>query len=202
MARDQLPVGNNVGTLVLIRNRIYLAHQTCNLDGGEVIRTAKGAVDEGKTRVAGDARIETHSIVCDERGVHPVQVRVRLGDVLRVGLAVVVNKTPVRAGLNRMPTLDPGKVVNKIVQGNVGQNSVVQSNRVVQAAQAIEILIVQSGVPQPLPNKGIAKIVDEIVANDPGITGRDSLAVIGADFIRRQAGELRRQFLVVVLQVP
>ena len=77
----------------------------------------------------------------------------------------------------------------------------VQTLAIVKTAEADEVKSVNPALPQPLANKGIAEVVDQVVADDVGVTCRDSFAVIGNVLVGGKSGKLRRLGLMIVLQV-
>ncbi len=200
MARHQLAVGDDICVLVLVRDGVHLTHDAGHLHGSEIVRGTKGRIDERETRV--EAGVKAYSIIGDERGAHPVEVGITFGNVLGVRLPVVMDQTPVGAELKGVVAFDPGDIIDEVVHRHVGKNRVGDPDGVVQATQSVEVLIVESDVSQALADESIAKIVDQVVANDPGIASGDPFAVVGKDLVGRQAGKLWRLFLLSFCRFP
>ena len=89
----------------------------------------------------------------------------------------------------------------KLLTGTLVRIVEVNPTSVVQAAEPVKWLIIQSGISHSLADVGVTEIVDQIRPDDLGVAAGDSLAVVGDDAVRRQTGKLRRLGLLVVLQV-
>ena len=73
----------------------------------------------------------------------------------------------------------PGHIIDEIVHRDIGQDRGRESNHVAQSTQAIEWLIIQSCVPESLPDEGITEVVDKSVTEQCRVAPRDALTVIG-----------------------
>ena len=94
-----------------------------------------------------------------------------------------MDQSPVRAELKGVPPFGPGNIIDEVVYGNIGENCAGNSDRIVQAAETIEILIVEASISQALADEGVTEIVDQIVTDNPGISARNALAIVGEDVI-------------------
>src|SRR5579863_366026 len=104
-----------------------------------------------------------------------------------------------------MPPLGPGHIVDEVVHRDVGKNRgrVVgaDSLSVVEAAKSVIRLTIQTGFTDTLPDKRVSEVVDQVVANNVGVADGDSFAVVGLEDVRGQTRKLRRQRLMIVLQI-
>src|ERR1700687_3842733 len=141
---------------------------------------------------------------------HREKVVVHIGVLVRrrIGGAIVVYRAIVGADLNRMPSLNQGKIVHRVVHRDVDDAGRVGS-AIRARAEGIHVgereVIVVGGslVGIALPNEPIPQVVYHRVRDAPYVAGGNSLRVVVARGIRRRRGwKLLGADGRIVLKIP